>query len=818
MKRLTTLLCLALLLPAAKLWAKPISPDVARNTVEQIFTSNRKDFSLKPGASNILITPAKEYKSKIEPFYAFNRGENDGFILLSGDDELPTIIGYSDSGSFSYTEMPEALRAYLNEYADYVTAVQAGEVIHSTPECYTPAQAIAPLLTVKWGQSEPYNLLCPISRGTKRMPTGCVATAMAQVMKYYNYPTQGKGSHSYNRVDGKITVDFSQSHYEWDKMLDTYVENEYTEEQANAVALLMRDLGVAVEMQYSSSASGAYTSAIAHAMINYFGYSDKAVELMRNCMSTTEWMELMYTELAAGRPLLYAASSMDGSGHQFVCDGMDSNGLLHINWGWDGMSDGYYDLSYMNPDAQGIGGSNGSSGYVKDASIIINLQPAPDVTNPIATLLMTHLEDIICTASGREITISAPSVCNRSGADFDGEIGVAIEIDGVQRILSQKKWSIEAWYYNMTRHTFTLPADIADGTYSLYFVSRRNEYETDRWDKVQTPTSFVGCAEITVTGEVITVSTEKKTAILSLSAPITTETDLYPGISTNFIIPVYNSGTTMFDSSITLKFYDIETNSLQYTTSQYNALIYDQSHYNMIIPIKFSTLKVGKYYVDAVLKDGSIIPYEGERSIIELKSTDEHPDVYLYNPLSVENEPLIQNSGNNTISIPVSAFRSGEYLFRIIATNATGDSLNISSLDQQTFTKDKSYLLASALHVDDLAAGEYILTAEWLNKEGIYEPLTPAKYNNISVTVSDDASINSTRQETFAARFIGNLLQISQVEIGSTIQVIDLAGRLLYTGKATETAPIIPLNIGKGIYLVSAIGRNTTHTLKVTHP
>ncbi len=734
MKKFTTLLCLALLLSATNLWAKPITPDVARNTVEEIFTSNRKNFSLKPGASNNLITPAKEYINETEPFYAFNRGEGEGFVLLSGDDELPTIIGYADSGSFSYENMPDALKFYLDEYTAYVTAVQTGKAVYIAPQAYTPEQAIEPLIKTKWNQNIPYCLMCPIIDGDYT-PSGCVATAMAQVMKYYNYPAQGRGSHTYQRVDGEVTVDFSQSHYDWANMLDVYNEGEYNEEQGNAVAKLMHDLGVAVDMNYALGGSGAYSANIAPALIEYFGYDENAIEIHRDYMSTAEYMNTIYTELAAGRPLLYGAAALNGGGHQFVCDGMDANGMLHINWGWGGVSDGYFDLNYMDPMTQGIGGSNGNSGYIVGASIIINVQPAPEATNPVVTQHMAHYNNsVTCETSGRDISLSG-TIWNFSGRNFEGELAAVTEISGTQRILSQAPFTLDAWYYNPVSLTFTLPDDIADGTYPLYFMTHANSYQEGRWDMVQTPQYLVGRVEITVAGETITVATEEKTIIISLCGSITAEGELNVGETESIIVPLYNEGNTMLQGNLKLEFYDVETNTLQYTSEAQDFIIYDYSNLNVILSVPFTSLTAGKYYVDVIVNNEYRIAPYGDRDIIEVMPPEETPAPTLVQALYSETSILTKGKPDeNIIYANINFTRTGIHVFRFMATDANGECKEIFA-GNYNLDETGIFWLGAYPDATNLAPGEYTVTIEWLNDNNEYEALEPAKYNYCNVTV-----------------------------------------------------------------------------------
>ena len=210
-------------------------------------------------------------------------GDNEGFVIVSGDDSLTELVGYSDSGSFEPENMPDNMRSWLQSYSDYVKSVQDGETRPTRRELSDVTTVVVrPFVTTAWNQSEPFNLMAPVDNNV-RCVTGCVATAMAQVMKYYEWPERGEGSHSYTDSSGhSLSADFSQSVYDWGNMLDEYnsyydqnmnIVNEYNDVQADAVAKLMLDCGISVDMDYTLYSSGAVTANVATALEQYFNYT-----------------------------------------------------------------------------------------------------------------------------------------------------------------------------------------------------------------------------------------------------------------------------------------------------------------------------------------------------------------------------------------------------------------------------------------------------------------------------------------------------------------------------------------------------------------
>ena len=321
------------------------------------------------GPQKLVRAVDKSYGGSDAPYYIFNSADGKGFVIVAGDDQLTELVGYSKTGSIDTSNMPVQLQAFLDGYADYVARVQSGEAA-ANHQTLTDGAApvVEPLVKAHWDQSEPYNNLCPVDITTKkRSVVGCVATAMAQVCDYWKWPLKPQAfSTSYRCTNGtRVQVDFSKSEYDWDKMLDSYVSTlAYTDEQANAVAKLCFDLGAAVNMDYASSASGAQDADIPYAL-SRFGYNCQIH--YRAQYDKAAFVEVVKKELDASHPLLFSGQGSAG-GHCFVADGYDTNNFFHINWGWGGVSDGYFDVDAMNPSALGTGG--GSGGFNTMQSVV----------------------------------------------------------------------------------------------------------------------------------------------------------------------------------------------------------------------------------------------------------------------------------------------------------------------------------------------------------------------------------------------------------------------------------------------------------------
>lgn len=404
----------------------------------------------------------KSVSGEVPAYYVFPNGEGKGFTVVSGDDRLPEVVGYSDKGTYDEENLPSNYVGFMKAYEEMVGQLDNGDSRASASIAEAKAlrssgyqqPTVAPLLgSIQWNQMIPYNKMCPMYNSTDRSVTGCVATAMAQVMMYYQYPKTLQAdipayvSHTKHLSIPQINKGES---YDWDNMLPQYASYEplnYTDAQAAAVAKLLYHCGVACEMDYGPSSGANVTPAI---LSTYFGYdSDLMQDLNRDVFTLAEWSQIMDKELSAKRPILYSGQSSDG-GHEFVCDGSDGNGLYHINWGWGGYQDGYFDVTILNPDKGGAGSGNAPDGYNQSCSMIIGIAPdngkedeplvevAPVVMlgSGYSTLGFTKSTRAKVTDTFRVITNNLLS--NQSAKDFTGYFAYGIQqADGTYKPLSK---------------------------------------------------------------------------------------------------------------------------------------------------------------------------------------------------------------------------------------------------------------------------------------------------------------------------------------------------------------------------------------------
>lgn len=378
-----------------------------------------------------------KFQGTVCGLYVFSLSDAGGYLIVSNDDLTRPILGFSDTGTLDLENMPDEQRAWLQGYADEIKWLREHPMNDTYYSTYTRAGThdninIEPLVSTKWAQRSPYNDLCPDYVAGKRAVTGCVATAMAQVMNYHQWPVAATTAiPGYKDVYGNSHADLESATFDWANMLDSYSGGE-TPEQNAAVALLMQYCGYSVEMNYGPS-SGSCMFKVAPALKDYFDYNGTTTYISRSSYSNDKWEDIIYHELASHRPVLYGGQST-GGGHAFVCDGYRfeyAADYFHINWGWGGKSDEYYVLSVLNPySGQGTGGSSSQGGFYFGQEAIIGIQKSTDcgtladITPAKVDLTpnsMTLSSETIFLGETATITLN---VTNNSADDFDGDIYV----------------------------------------------------------------------------------------------------------------------------------------------------------------------------------------------------------------------------------------------------------------------------------------------------------------------------------------------------------------------------------------------------------
>ncbi len=289
----------------------------------------------------------------VDAYYILADTVSNSSVIISGDERMRAVIGYLPDAVFDYNTAPPALLEMLRSYAAQYEFVQSGGASYSYFEApVAEIESVEQLLATEWAQYEPYNNSCPVINGTSTL-SGCLAMAMAQVMRYYEYPKKGNGIFEYKTATHNVTVycNFTDSKYfQWRNMLDKYT-GRYSDAQASAVANLAFACGASIGMDYTYNNSVSYYCDMPYALVNNFGYARSARFCQRDYYNQEEWMNMLVRELQSGRPVIYSGQDKTSGGHAFVLDGVSRDGLFHVNWGWGGQYNGYFGLDAMKPGA-----------------------------------------------------------------------------------------------------------------------------------------------------------------------------------------------------------------------------------------------------------------------------------------------------------------------------------------------------------------------------------------------------------------------------------------------------------------------------------
>lgn len=596
MKRTTTIL-IAICVSALFANGKQISQNAALSAARKYSRTGQ-------------VAPAKNLRSdktNNAPYYAFNLEQ--GYVIVSGDDEMTELVGYAENGFFDAENVPPQMQLWLDGYAEYVAAVQSGKAkARKILLSDSPSVVVEPLVTTKWNQDAPFNNFAPEytddNNNTQRCATGCAATAMAQIMKFHNWPEQGVGHYSYEHQSfGTISSNFSEHVYDWTNMIDRYNNGEYSNMQADAVALLMKDCGVSLNMNYGP-VSGASIYSYYPAFKNYFRYSSRTVN--RSGCETAEFTKIITDELQEGRPLIYCGTGEDG-GHAFVVDGYDTNYFLHVNWGWGGYSDGYFDMNYMDPTGLGIGGGSGAFKWNQG---IVLARPLKDGVEPyefIQQLCFVPYDDvkggIFCEQEmpankGDVVTILLRNTANLSGESFFGSLNVGVFDDSGALVTMGNEERIEnnngelLEFQSGSLYSVDLPmtlntAGIADGNYIVRAMSKANG---DVWRRF----ASTDCLNMTVADGKVYLSAP--TPNISMVGIGSYDTATYKGFSFNADVTVHNSSSIPVDGSIMFTVTDSETGDA--LSGSLRAIVYDNCDFKARIsfPTTYDFFVIGKTY------------------------------------------------------------------------------------------------------------------------------------------------------------------------------------------------------------------------------
>ena len=478
----TLMLVLCLAIAGSTAWAESINENQARRIAEGFMTSHRlpaTGLKLAKKAPQ-LNAPSQAGKAA---YYVFNNGQTQGgYIIVAGDDHAPAVLGYSDRGTFDAQAVPEAMQELLDSYAEQIEAISLG---NKAAALTSSGPAIAPMLTSCWNQKSPHNHLLPFVEGNRAV-VGCAATAMAQIMYYWKWPARPTMTiPEYTTTTYSIfmpalePVDFN-----WDAMQDNYLGSDTLSEAGLATATLSLYCAQSLEMDFEDGTSGAVTSRAAQKLSTYFGYKGSAHTLCRLNYTTQEWSDMLYSELSAHRPVIYSGRKKS-SGHAFICDGYDGNGMFHINWGWNGQSNGYFLLNVLNPDMQGTGSASGVYGYVYSQAAIVGIEPGESPNDFAMTITSATLNSATTTRTDTNENFTA--VLTGLFHNYTSEViaarfgwGLYQDDQFIERLYSTSTSGVKPGnYFTIADKTVSFGSGNTSGTYRI--VPIYSEYGESNW-------------------------------------------------------------------------------------------------------------------------------------------------------------------------------------------------------------------------------------------------------------------------------------------------------------------------------------------------
>lgn len=750
------------------------------------------------GSNTLKLTHLGEKSGEVY-YYVFNKGDNNGYVIVSGDDRTKPICGYSDTGVFDYNNIPENMKWWLTTYQAEIDALNSGKIESNTTdiELAKSNSSVAPLLgNIMWNQDAPYNNACPyVSGTTTRSASGCVATAFAQVMMYYKYPQKGVGSFSYTDNGVTRSADFGNTTYDWNSMLPYYTSSSSVASQ-NAVATLMYHVGVASQMSYGSS-SGANTQVAMNGLVQYFNYDKGMQYMMRDYFPLNDWISMLKNELDNARPIVYGGSSSNG-GHQFIFDGYDTNDMFHVNWGWGGMNDGYFNVSILTPLTQGIGGSDGGFNTGQDAAIGVMPASANGV-NKGGTLYLQSMSASV--SSGNKINIGLTNIVNYGYTSFTGILALAICDENGNPLYTPSTLNISSIPsgsgYSSYPLSITLPS-IPNGNYMLKMVQSYDGGKTYSTLGIKLPNNY---PILNVNNGTATVVTKSASNLAVTNVNIG-----YPYLKTNWQLSfdVSNTGSTGFYNSLYVKIYN-SSNSAIYTGTTSYVEVDAGTTVNVQFSDILSTMSAGNYTIAITNTAGKQLCTPLPIIIYAAPSSP----AFKVNSLSfIDNNNVPINNLQLTANITNSGGYFNDGIVGIIFPITGGYSLAQFGNDTFVFqaNETRSITVKGSVSLDP---GNYIVALYSMNSAtGSYDQI--AKNLNFKLTnpTSGIESVEESQNDfEIYPNPVSDVLNITaKGEIGN-IKIFNLTGSLVKETKKETSIDVSEISNGNYFIMVIVDGK-----------
>lgn len=796
-----------LLLITLNVFAGVVSKSNAYNIANDFFKNGLLRTVSSSSSVNLVYT-AKD-KNENPCFYVFNDSEEKKFVMISAEDKTKNILGYSDNSVFNLDSIPNEMKFLMNYYIVNISEISKDSTYSETSVSNNRSLSIVkPLLGENvYSQYSPFNDNCPLS-GEKRCLVGCGALSMTQIMSYYKWPESSTGSVSYDyNLDGK-TVNVSQSlekSYDWDNIKD-YYNNESTEVEKNAIAKLCYNFALACKMQFGINGSSSINVDVANALCSNFKYDSDLRAISRMAYSESGWNKIIRNELSDARPIEIFASS-DDWGHAFVCDGYDNNDLFHINWGWGGLGNGYYDLSILS--------FKNTQDFNDDLIALVDIRKEDNIS---------HLAVPYC--DGGFISFNKSSSYNTviyvkfGSLHFENILpktcilGLGLYKD--DSLIKDGVSSINLigtpcmnMYYASFPASFTMPSNIADGDYKMTLVYK--ETLDGEWKKVYMTDSLKSVVNVIVANNKITcsISNEVKKVDVSI-AGINTKLFYNNGQRRSLSVDIKNGGDEYYND-LSLKFVRVDDDSLKYPFPDTRLLIVPKGESETYLFTGImDNIPEGEYYLALNYKDESVSVsdmqekiYTNEKinvthdnvsaPVFSIVSTDIKSDSYDKNDISISAK--VRNTGGEYCGEMMLIFSSSRYKY-IIASNY----VNIDGEKVVSFKGAKS-----------LANGSYNVTIAYMENSSSSSSFT----NNVigdaySITIGDNSTILDdeviNKVDCLFDKVSESLIVICEKESIMKVVVYSITGNKMLEAEKQTRIPLSSLS--SGVYLAEVFFNN----------
>lgn len=832
------------------LCSRPVTPEEALNLANRFWSSVASQSGAYTRASSAELTLVytsvvyAESKSTravddrgLPTYYVFNAGQNGGFVIVAADDRARSILAYSLTGSFGLENQPLQISRWLSVYDKEIAKLaQIASYPESASHAFGPytssistrsalAPAIEPLLgSIAWNQDAPFNNKCPFDNNfNQTAPVGCVATAAAQIMKYYNYPEMGSGSKAYTSttLNKRLTANFGETTYDWANMKDDY-NSPYNEVQAEAIAVLSYHVGVSCNMDYSAQGSGATAKDIANGLKNYFLYDRNMEYAERTHYKEDDWSDFLKAELNERRPILYFGEG-PGGGHAFVCDGYDTNGLFHFNWGWGGISNGYYQISALEPQDLGIG--SGMGAYNHYQSILFGIQPPNNASTHLDRVHLNGTFKIENTETERDGGNKATvGFFNYGLQSFSGEVILGLykgeELSATLASATIARLSsLGGGTKDFTFDEFSIPASVENGTYRLMTAQKGND--ADDYTLMLAPVNSPNYYIVEVTdSKVAYIKPEFAPKLSMVMKPEVLSSKLYRGRKASFRVTVKNDGEEFYSyMGILLQ----KRSEDQEKERQYIGMFPTRIPKGATRTFEFSDVieaSAGEYDIVAVCDVDNAWSNRWWDAIgpNEFKVTDgvilAEPDAPVFSLASTVKIAAANGSStigvNESVVITTRISNTGGYgdgKFAVLFFNDKNEYLGNSSILELSIDSRKlaSFKLTQKL---SYPAGQYgILVASVSGNNAI--PMLPEMFNRTTFWITQGTGIEKTTTGAPALSCYeseGNLyLKVDAEKRIKAAGITDVSGKLVRT-VATEdnSTRIFVGDLPSGLYIIQA--------------